>query len=185
MGGPGKNRTATDASGLSVKSNHGGVTNKHPYKVVSESSGSVTSRSSPAFGRYDGNKDLVPAHRDKNAIPVEYMELRDLKQISDFLGFGGWACARGVSPPAFLFITHTVHSHPRYLSSLLLLPGCPVCLRFLPSNCFAPEPVYLVTHPTYVHSIPATAPLCNKAYYSAALITHHMIIQTCHLCLFP
>ena len=31
-----------------------------------------TSRSSPSFGRYDGNKELASAHMD--------MELRDLKQ---------------------------------------------------------------------------------------------------------
>jgi eukaryotic translation initiation factor 2C len=58
-----------------------------------------TQRSEKSIPRLDGNRDPnIPCAAD-------YSDPRDLKNISDFLGLGGWYTARGVS-------TNTLLSQP-------------------------------------------------------------------------
>lgn len=60
----------------------------------------VTQRSTPkSIPRLDGNRDPVFTAARK---PIDYSNLKDLKNISDFLGMRGWYVARGVSPRHFL-----------------------------------------------------------------------------------
>src|SRR4051812_6300263 len=63
----------------------------------------ATQRSSPtSIPRLDGNRD--PPEKTSGIPPVEYSQQKDLKNLSDFLGMGGWYVARGVSSNAFFFL---------------------------------------------------------------------------------
>jgi eukaryotic translation initiation factor 2C len=62
----------------------------------SSASRDPTQRSTKSIPRLDGN-------RDPSALaPIDYTRPTDLKNISEFLGIGGWYAARGVSTNALL-----------------------------------------------------------------------------------
>jgi eukaryotic translation initiation factor 2C len=84
MGGPAKNR-------LQKEKQSAGSSN--------ESSQGPTNRSVP---RFDGNRDPTLGFRREGESAVEYSKESDLKNISEFLGLGGWYAARGVSLPQSL-----------------------------------------------------------------------------------
>jgi eukaryotic translation initiation factor 2C len=66
-----------------------------------------TQRSEKSIPRLDGNRDPnIPC------AAADYSDPRDLKNISDFLGLGGWYTARGVS-------TSTLLSQPQCASCTL------------------------------------------------------------------
>ena len=96
-------------------------------KDSSSASRDPTQRSIPKF---DGNKDP----HGHGAGVMEYTRPNDLKNLSEFLGMGGWYTARGVSANAFLHSAYacvqakqTLAMHPHHanvaLSSAGLIQG--------------------------------------------------------------
>jgi len=69
----------------------------------------ATQRSSPtSIPRLDGNRD--PPEKAFGVPPIDYSQPKDLKNLSDFLGMGGWYVARGVSSNALLFFLVNFHA---------------------------------------------------------------------------
>jgi eukaryotic translation initiation factor 2C len=68
-----------------------------------ESSQNPTNRSTArSIPRLDGNRDPNLEFRRPGESAIDYTKPNDLKNISEFLGLGGWYTARGVSVPSSL-----------------------------------------------------------------------------------
>jgi eukaryotic translation initiation factor 2C len=80
MGGPAKNRSQKEKP----------------------SSSSTNESSGQSVPRFDGNRDPNLDFRRPGESAVEYSKANDLKNISEFLGIGGWYTARGVAVPSSL-----------------------------------------------------------------------------------
>lgn len=94
MAGPAKKRAQADKQ-PSGSSNGSSSESRDP-----------TQRSVPkSIPRLDGNRD--PSIK----AVVDYANPNDLKNISDFLGLGGWYAARGVSKTTILLSPRMHHTH--------------------------------------------------------------------------
>ncbi|KAF2641273.1 Piwi-domain-containing protein [Massarina eburnea CBS 473.64] len=88
MGAPPRRRAQAEKKGTSSSDNSSSNNSRNATTLSSEK----------AISRLDGNRDPAAARR----IPVEYSKPTDLKNISDFLGIGGWYAARGQAVPETL-----------------------------------------------------------------------------------
>jgi eukaryotic translation initiation factor 2C len=78
----------------------------------SSASRDPTQRSLKSIPHVDGNRDpSLP-------VPADYTRPTDLKNISEFLGIGGWYAARGVSTNALLSQPAYVCTFPNKHSQL-------------------------------------------------------------------
>lgn len=107
MAGPAKNR------------NH---QQKHQQQTGRSSDNSSSSRdpTQRSISKFDGNKDP----HGHGAGVMDYTRPNDLKNLSEFLGMGGWAAARGVStsgPDMHActqpFAMYSGHANVEFLSS--------------------------------------------------------------------
>jgi hypothetical protein len=88
-------------AGASKKHAQAGKQPQGSSQGSSSASRDPTQRSTKSIPRLDGNRD------PSVLVPVDYTRPTDLKNISEFLGIGGWYAARGVS-------TNTLLSQPAY-----------------------------------------------------------------------
>ncbi|KAH7138259.1 Piwi domain-containing protein [Dendryphion nanum] len=62
--------------------------------------GTVSSASPKSIPRFDGSRDPIhPLDIAEDLCPMDYSDLKSLKNISEFLGLNGWYVARGLTPP--------------------------------------------------------------------------------------
>lgn len=97
MAGPAKNR------GLAQKAQQ--------QQAARSSNNSSSSRDQPtqrSINKFDGNKD--PQGHGADSRPEDRWRSQDLKNLSEFLGIGGWAAARGVSTNAPISTCICIHA---------------------------------------------------------------------------
>ena len=120
-------------------------------KDSSSASRDPTQRSIPKF---DGNKDP----HGHGAGVMEYTRPNDLKNLSEFLGMGGWYTARGVSANAFLHSAYAcVQANPCHAPT-----SCKHCtLERRPHTRW----MHGINTPSSTHHLPSTSctlPICSR-----------------------